>query len=244
MNARHALPDDHPDQGPDRVPDPERELLGAYLLGLTDDDENRRVQQRLAADPAYRREMEELRAMTDVLDEVPPEAFLDGPPEGDLVLGRALRQIRSESAARRRGRYGAVLAVAAVTAAAVLTGGVLVGRATAPSETVLAQPAAPPPGGRVLSGGAGPVAMTATLTPASGWVRVAASVVGIPAGERCHLVVVARDGRREIAGGWVVSLQGEARGTALDGSAMVAPEDVAAVVVANEAGHEFLALPT
>ncbi|MGE3286497.1 MAG: anti-sigma factor [Pseudonocardia sp.] len=236
MNARHALPDDF-DVSRDR------ELLGAYLLDLADADETRRVEHRLAVDAAYRSEMEELRQMTDLLGEVPPEAFLDGPPDADLVLQRALRRIRDEHTTRRRRRLAAIVAVAAIALGAVLAGGVFVGRATAPSETVLAQPAAPPAGGRVLSGSNGPVSMTATLTPASGWVRVAASVVGIPAGERCHLVVVARDGRREIAGGWVVSLQGEATGTALDGSAMVAPQDVAAVVVANEAGQEFVSLP-
>jgi hypothetical protein len=108
---------------------------------------------------------------------------------------------------------------------------------------VLAQPAPPPTGGRVLSGGNGPVAMTATLTPAAGWVRVAVTVVGIPRDERCHVIVVSRDGHREIAAGWVVSAQGETTGTTLSGSASVAPADVAAVVVANEAGREFVSLP-
>ena len=40
--------------------------------------------------------------MTDLLGEVPPEAFLEGPPDGDLVLQRTLRQIRAETAAERR----------------------------------------------------------------------------------------------------------------------------------------------
>ena len=87
MNARHALPDDF-DVSRDR------ELLGAYLLDLADADETRRVEHRLAVDAAYRSEMEELRQMTDLLGEVPPEAFLDGPPDADLVLQRALRRIR------------------------------------------------------------------------------------------------------------------------------------------------------
>ncbi|MGD9529295.1 anti-sigma factor [Pseudonocardia sp.] len=236
MNARHALPD-----GFDVSRD--RELLGAYLLDLADADERRRVEHRLAADAAYRREMEELREMTDLLGEVPPEAFLDGPPDADLVLQRALHRIRDEHAARRRRRLAGIVAVAAIALGAVLAGGVLVGRATAPPQTVLAQPAPPPTGGRVLSGGNGPVAMTATLTPAAGWVRVAVSVVGIPRDERCQVIVVSRDGRREIAAGWVVSAQGETAGTTLSGSASVAPTDVAAVVVANEAGREFVSLP-
>jgi len=51
-----------------------------------------------------RREYEELTEMTGVLGELPPEAFLDGPPDGDLVLQRTLRQIRAETGVRRRRR--------------------------------------------------------------------------------------------------------------------------------------------
>lgn len=223
-------------------PDPTRELMGAYLLGLLDSEEAGAVERRLAADADYHREMEELREMTELLGEVPPEAFLDGPPEGDLVLRRALREIRAEEAGARRRRFAALAAVAAVAAAVVLGGGVLVGRATAPAGIVLAQPAPPPGGGRVLSGSDGTVAMTATLTPATGWVRVSATVAGIRAGERCRIVVVSRDGRREIAGTWVVSPAGQVSGTVLNGSASVAPDDVGAVVVENEAGREFVKL--
>lgn len=220
----------------------DRELMGAYVLGLLDPDEARTVETRLAADAAYRREMEELREMTQLLGEVPPEAFLDGPPDGDLVLQRTLRQMRAENGAAGRRRFIGLLAAAAVAVGVVLGGGVLVGRATAPPDTVLAQPPAPPAGGRVLSGGDGPIAMTATITPAAGWVRVSASVAGIPAGERCRLVVVGRDGSREIAAGWVVSPAGERDGTALNGSASVPPDQVAAVLVENEAGRQFVVL--
>lgn len=222
--------------------DSERELMGAYLLGLLDTQEARAVETRLAADAGYRREMEELREMTELLGEVPPEALLDGPPDGDLVLQRTLRQIRAEGAAQRRRRTAGLVAVAAVAVGVVLGGGVMVGRATAPSETVIAQgPAQPPQGGRVLEGRDGDVRMTVTLTPAAGWVRLAANVAGLPKGERCNLVVVGRDGARRIAAGWVVSAAGE-RGVMLNGSASIPPDQVAAVVVENEAGHEFVTL--
>lgn len=228
--------------GNDALPaNDDRELMGAYVLGLLDADEARRVETRLSVDADYRREIEELREMTQLLGEVPPEAFLDGPPDGDLVLARTLRQIRAEAGAKRRRRFTGLLAAAAVALGVVLGGGVLLGRATS-TEVVLAQPPAPPSGGRVLSGSSGPVAMTATLTPAAGWVRLAASVAGIDEGQRCLLIIVARDGSRHIAGGWVVSAKGEAEGTALNGSASVAPDQVAAVVVENEAGQEFLTL--
>ena len=65
-------------------------------------------------------------------------------------------------------------------------------------------------------------------------------MTGIPPGERCNVVVVARDGtprdRRHLAGrpagGW-------RDGITLDGSALIPLAEVAAVVVENEAGQEF-----
>ncbi|MFF7213824.1 hypothetical protein ACFZAU_25350 [Streptomyces sp. NPDC008238] len=82
--------------------------------------------------------------------------------------------------------------------------------------------------------------MAVRLTPATAWVRVHARVGGIPPGERCLLVVVARDGARTIAGSWVVSPGGEGRGVSLDGSAAVAPGEVAAVVVETAEGGAYV----
>lgn len=170
-------------------------------------------------------------------DEVPPEAFLDGPPDGDRPLRRALRTIRAAQAAERRRRLVGLTVTATVAAVLVLGAGVAIGRATAPPPTVLEEAA----GGRVLTGRSGPVTMTATLTPAAGWVRVAATVGGVEPGTRCRLVVVDRSGRREIAGSWVVPPGGKA-GTTLDGSAAVAPGDVAAVLVEDGAGRRLVEL--
>jgi hypothetical protein len=231
--GRHQRPDVH---------DPVE--LGAHALGLLDPARSRAVEAHLAGCPACRREWEELHGMVDVLDDVPPEAFLDGPPDGDLVLQRALRQVRSEARSRIRGRRLAVVAAAVVAAAAVLGGGVLIGRTSAPPAVV----AAPAPTGTgpaaeavVLSGGGeSGAAMSATLSPAQGWVRLSTTVHGIPAGERCRIVVVAHDGSRHVAGSWLVSPGGWRDGVTLDGSAIVPVDDVAAVVVENEAGREFV----
>jgi anti-sigma factor RsiW len=70
-----------------------------------------------------------------------------------------------------------------------------------------------------------------TVTPAAGWVRVHADVRGIKAGKRCQLMVVGRGGVPVVAGSWLVSSKGEADGTSLNGSALVAADDVAAVEV-------------
>jgi anti-sigma factor RsiW len=217
------------------------EELGAHALGLLDAAQSRAVEEHLAGCPACRREWEELRGMVDLLDDVPPEAFLDGPPDADLMLQRTVRQVRVEATTQRRRRRFLLTGVAAAALAVVLGGGVLVGRETAPPPPVVTAA----PGAVQLTGGGTPgVSMTATLTPAAGWVRLSTSVKGIPAGERCFIVVVARDGTRQIAGSWLVSQGGWRDGITLDGSALVPLDQVAEVVIENDAGREFAAART
>ncbi|WP_441247114.1 anti-sigma factor family protein [Kitasatospora sp. McL0602] len=221
------------------------ELLGAYALGALEPEEAASVGQHLLDCPACRQEVAEMQELERVLGEVPPELFVDGPPQGgDLLLRRTLRQVRAERGAGRRRRWAVAGVAAAVAAAALLGGGVLLGRGTEPAPQVAAV-APPPPGTRVASvsdPGTG-ARLTLTVTPAAGWVRVSAAVTGIPAGERCHLVVTGRSGARTDAGSWLVSPAGAKSGTTLDGSALVAPADVASVSVVNEAGRTFVTAP-
>jgi anti-sigma factor RsiW len=234
MNRHRAGNGDwtNPEHG--RAHDPEE--LGAHALGLLDAAQSRAVEEHLAGCPACRREWEELRGMVDLLDDVPPEAFLDGPPDADLVLQRAVRQIRAEAGAQRRKRRFLLVGAAAAMVAVVLTGGVLIGRETAPPPPAVV---AAPNAVQLSGDGAPGVSMTATLTPAAGWVRLSTWVQGIPAGERCNIVVVARDGTRKTAGSWLVSPTGARDGTTIDGSALVPLDQVAEVVIENEAGREF-----
>jgi hypothetical protein len=216
--------------------------LGALALGLLDPDRTRAVEEHLATCATCRRELEDLTAVTHLLGEVPPEALLDGPPDGDLVLRRTLRQIRAEAAAERRRRFTSGVAAAVAAVALLAGGGVALGRATAPEPVVVAT-AAPREGGMTLRGDGVPgVSMAALITPAAGWVRLSATVKGIPAGERCRVLVVARDGHRELAASWLASKRGETEGTQLDGAAIVAPDQVAGVAVENEAGKQFVLL--
>jgi len=241
-----------PDRGPHAAGDPgfssrgpqehDPVELGALALGLLDPDRTRAVEQHLTTCAPCRRDLEDLTAVTDLLGEVPPEALLEGPPDGDLVLHRTLRQIRIEAAAERRRRLVPRVAATAAAVALLLAGGVTLGRATAPEPVVVASAA--PRDGAVTLRGDGPsgVSMAAMISPAMGWVRLSATVRGIPAGERCRVVVLARDGRREIAASWLASAKGEKDGTQLDGAAIVAPDQVAGVAVENEAGKQFVVL--
>lgn len=213
--------------------------LGAHALGLLDGAEARAVEAHLAGCPVCRTEFEELRDMSAMLDDMPPEAFLEGPPDSDLVLARTLRQMRGERSARGRRRVLSIAAAAVVVAGAVLGGGWAIGRATAPAPAVVAQPA-----GTITLTGAGVdgATMNATISPAKQWIRLVANVKGIPVGERCRIIVVARDGTREQAGGWVVPATAETGGVTLNGSAAIAIQDVASVVVQNVDGKEFVHL--
>ncbi|GAA5116855.1 anti-sigma factor family protein [Pseudonocardia adelaidensis] len=234
MNRHRAGNGDWSDRERGGAHDPEE--LGAHALGLLDAAQSRAVEEHLAGCPACRREWEELRGMVDLLDDVPPEAFLDGPPDADLMLQRTVRQVRAEAATQRRRRRFLVAAAAAAAVAVFLGGGVLIGRQTSPPPPAVVAA----PGAVELTGtGAPGVAMSATLTPAAGWVRLTATVKGIPGGERCYIVVVARDGTREVAGSWLVPEKGWRDGITLDGSALVPLDQVAEVVVENDQGKEF-----
>jgi Putative zinc-finger len=226
------------------------ELLGAYVLGVLDDEQAREVELHVESCAECRTELDDLRAMHDTLGEVPPEAFLDGPPEGgDLLLQRTLRRMRTERSSGLVGRRALTAAAVVVAVAVALGGGVLLGRGNGSTPQQGALPAPVPssseptivPGTKVVSGVQGGSRITATITPAAGWVTVNASVTGIPAGQRCRIVVVAKNGDREIAGSWLVSPKGAANGTNLDGAALVAPDQVASIQVENFDGHTFVA---
>jgi Putative zinc-finger len=228
------------------------QMLGAYVLDTLDPDERRDVDAHLAECEICRADVVELEAVKDVLQDIPPEALMHGPPDADLVLQRTLRQVREEvakdvSSASRR-RWVPAVAAAAVLLAGALGGGVALGRGTAPEQVAQVPPTpAPtvspdPPGTRSESTVQAGVRMTAKVLPAAGWVRLNAAVAGIPAGENCRLIVVGTGGEREIAAGWIVSPQGEQGGTNLSGSAAVPIDKVKAIEVQNTQGKTFVTL--
>jgi hypothetical protein len=225
--------------------------IDSYVADELTPEENRAVEEHLETCSECREETSVLRELQQLLADMPPEVLLDGPPDdADLLLQRTLRQVRTESSAVEGRRRHLAAAAAAAVAAVALVGGVLVGRVTLGEPTVIAaappsvtQPAAPAqPGTRYASAldpGTG-ARLTAAIIPATGWVRVNVAVTGIPAGERCQLIVIGKDGSREMAGGWLVSEQGSTAGTTLDGSALIDPGNIAGVAVQNTSGKQFV----
>ena len=221
----------------------DRIRLGAYALGVLDPAEAREVAEHLSGCLDCRREVDELGEVRPLLDAVPPEAFLDGPPDDDLVLQRTLREVRRQAPARR-GWSPAVVGAAAVVALAVAVGGgVLIGRQTAP-ETVAASPTVPANARTAtVTDPATGATMKVTLVPKAGWVTVSATVTGVAAGTKCLLQVVPRTGAPQPAGSWKVSPQGARAGTTLQGSALVDPALVASVRIVTTDGRPVVTVP-
>jgi anti-sigma factor RsiW len=209
-------------------------MLGAYTMGVLDADEARQVEAHLSGCAACRDELAEFVKTRDLLGQVPPEAFLDGPPDGaDLVLRRTLSDAHAERARatpRRRRTVPLAVAAAAVVGLTGLGAGVLIGHrrdhatVTVPGRTVNATYAAT---GAKLQ---------ATMIPADGWVRVKIRLRGVAAGTNCRIMVLAKDGTAHEAGSWRTSMSG----AEVDGSALVAPRQVAAVEVQSLSGKRLV----
>lgn len=222
--------------------------LAAYVLGGLHPAEAASFEAHLASCPTCRREVRELSELRYHLDEVPPEAFLEGPPDGgELLLQRTLRQVREEETTQeRKPRRFLTVAAAVVLVAAALGGGVLLGRDTSPEPSTVALPvptsSAPVPGTRDLAAtnretGA---QLAVRVVPAAGWIRLHAKAEGVHEGEKCQLIVVTKSGERVNAGSWLVSEKGERDGTGIDGSALVDPKDVASVDVVTMDGRNLV----
>jgi len=210
-----------------------------------------KVEQHLASCESCRDEVAALREVQTYLRGIPPEALLEGPPDdADLLLQRTLREMRAEAAAagRRRHSLGAMISLASAAAVTAAVLGVLIGRSTVDTEPAATAEPTPSASSTVVPGtrfassvdAASGARLTVRVEPAAGFVRVNVAVTGLPVGAPCRLVVVGKDGTREIASSWLVGVKGAAEGTTLDGSALIAPEDVAAVLVETTAGRQFV----
>ena len=163
------------------------------------------------------------------MEELPPEAALDGPPPDlDHLLQRTLGTVREERhlAVRRRGRITALSSTLVV--AGVLAGGVWLGQGMGVGGTTEA----------VLQGTSPEGAqMTVQVTDTEGGLRLVATIDGMQDGDACWLVVHTKDGRTFTAGSW----RAHAGEVTLAGSAVVRAGDVAGVSVVN---HDRLPLVT
>ncbi|MEV6608776.1 zf-HC2 domain-containing protein [Kutzneria sp. NPDC051319] len=233
------------------APEHDKALVGAYVLGVLSPEENTAAEAHLDSCPECRRELDELRMLHDELGEVPPEAFLDGPPDGgDLLLQRTLREVRGISSRQRV--WGGSLAAAGLVAVVALSvgAGVFVGNQTAsgPGNGVAAPTASPlPPGTKHASNvdATTGARLAATVIPANnGWVKLQVQAGDIAPGQRCKLFVTSKTGKQEQFGGWLVGANATpGKSITLDGTALMSINDVASVSVVNDQGQVLVNTP-
>ncbi len=227
-SARHDTPD-----------------LAVYALGGLSEAEKADIDAHVADCETCRDQLAELTGVADRLGEVPPEFFLEGPPEGgDLLVQRAVSRVRAERRSALTRRRVLTAAAAAVVAVALIGAGAVAGRQSAPAPVAGGPTSTPIAGTRTVAAtdaGTG-ARVSAQVVPAAGWVRVSATVTGIPAGQKCRIVVVGAAGERQTAGSWVVSAKGAQDGTTLNGSALIDPAQVSAVLVENLDGRRFVSV--
>lgn len=208
------------------------ELLGAWALGVLEGDEWAETRAHLEECALCRAEAADLRATEKALGGIPSEVFLAGSPAGgDLLLRRTLHDVRGERRSMtRRGLLIWFVCTVAVVAVAI-AGGLFAGRRMAASVPS----SAPAFSSRTVTAtdartGA---TMTVLVQAANGWVKVHATIGGVPAGTPCRLTVVARDGSRRPTGSWLAGPEP----VTVDSAALMAPGDVSSVDVENYAGE-------
>jgi anti-sigma factor RsiW len=222
----------------------DRTQLGAYALGALEPGEVAEVDEHLATCAECRAELAELEEMKDFLGEVPPEAFLEGPPEGgDLLLQRTLREVRESSPEpvvetppkRNRSRW-LMVAAALVVVAGALGGGIALGRSTAPQAS---EPAAGYKEVTATDTATG-ATMATTVEPRTGWSWVQVQVKGLKAGDQCQLLVTDRAGNTWTAGSWVVSDKAAKNGSTFGGGVLVPLDQVHSVEIRTVQGKHVV----
>jgi len=226
-----------------------QELLGAYSLGILDDDEREAVERHLAECSTCRLELAELDDVADMLavvdDDWPGE-----PPvlHDDLVLQRTLRAVRADHARKSRGR---TLLVAAAVAALVVVSGVvgsMLGGGDDGSNiaepTVTVTPSETTVPGTVDLAGTDTttgVSLEASVVPAAAWIKLDVHVTGVAEGERCQLVAISASGERQVAGSWVIGEKAAGpEGLSVAGSAAMSLDDLARVEIVTFDGESLV----
>lgn len=215
----------------------DRSQLGAYALGALDPDEAREVDAHLATCHECRAELAELEELNEFLDDIPPEAFLEGPPaDGDLLLQRTLREVRTPAAPKQKRSRWLWVAAVVVLIAGALGGGVLIGRQTVDTT------AEPPPGSKqvTVTDASTGTTMATTVEPRSGWSWIRVHLSGLKAGTECEMLVTDKSGKTWVAGSWVVSDKAANDGSYFGGGVLVPLDQIRTVEIRTVKGQHVV----
>jgi predicted anti-sigma-YlaC factor YlaD len=177
--------------------------LGAHVLDTLDAAEAAAVRRHVATCPACRAEYDELAPLGLLLATVTLEQAEQGPVRpGTALLDQLMARV---AAARRRARRRRRLVAAAAALVAVVAG-VAWGVGTGGDEGQPSASLASPTGWHTVSAtDAGTGVRVTVRFAATPWgTALDVTLRGVASGQRCRLVVVGRDGERQIAASWAV----------------------------------------
>jgi Putative zinc-finger len=217
--------------------------LAAFVLGSLDPTEEAEVRRHVEECRGCRAELSQLTNVRSALSAVPAEAWPSPPRPSDVTLMQLLRRLRQERRQSRR-RLIATSIVAGVAAAAVVALAVIIG-VRGMTHSDVASPQLPPIAGQErtweLTGTQPGTHVTgeATVVGASWGSRIYLELHGVPAGERCRLVVYDDSGKRWTAGSWTVTHGSEFYWS---GAVAIPGNHIARVAVVTTAGQRLLRL--
>jgi len=217
--------------------------VGAYSMGLLEEQDRLAFEDHLAGCPSCAAELAELSPVAALLRGVEPVGPADEPAEAtvtELIRRRVTRQ-------RRRSRWQVALGAAA--GIALIGGAIAVGVAVAPQQN---GPATPPPAvaGQLHSAtdpGTG-VAGTVALVAKAWGTQVTLDLSRVHGPVECELVAVSRTGERRVVMGWLVPAPGDGvpghpAHLVLVGGTSIPRNDLARVDVDVVNGRTLLTIP-
>ena len=178
--------------------------VGAYALGLLEDEDSTAFEAHLAQCPSCNAQLAEFSPMKALLTDLGPvESPEDGTEQGvvDLLSRRA-------AARRRRVRW--MVAVGAAACVAALGGGFAAGVAVAPSRSQ-ATAASPVLTGQLHSATDPQTGVTGTVgLVAKAWgTYVTLDLADVHGPLECELIAVTKTGERRVVAGWSVGVPGD-----------------------------------
>ncbi|MEO3800600.1 zf-HC2 domain-containing protein [Nonomuraea sp. B1E8] len=188
--------------------------VGAYALGLLEEDDRFAFEAHLLGCPACRSELADLAGVASVLHGIGPlPEDLRPPSSGDLTgQGDVVGRLRRKKAAHRRQRKG-TFAVGMAAAVTLVAGGLTIGTQLSAGEPPVAQGEAENmgpaeqffAGGTPIEGeGVGGVTGGLVVESKAWGTHAALKLAGVKGPLECELISVGKKGERRVMTGWSV----------------------------------------